>query len=181
MSDFLRPSTVIDGVVLAHLRAFADERGRFSETFRASWFPQADWSKIQCNRSDSAAGVLRGLHYHFRQVDYWTVPVGQVRAALVDLRPQSPSYRQAQTIDIAAEDSLGLFIPVGVAHGFYALTDCTLLYTVNNYYDGQDEFGVAWDDPDLGLDWRLPTPPRLSARDQANPRLMDILPQVLPR
>lgn len=182
MSDFLTPFSPIEGVLVAHLRAFGDTRGRFSETFRSEWFPQVSWERLQCNRSDSVAGVLRGLHYHFEQVDYWTVPFGKVRVGLVDLRPHSPTYRSAATLDVDAEDRLGVFIPIGVAHGFYALSDCTLMYTVNNYYNGgRDEFGVAWDDPALGLDWGISTPPLLSPRDQANPRLADIPSQQLPR
>jgi dTDP-4-dehydrorhamnose 3,5-epimerase len=78
------------------------------------------------------------------------------------------------------DDQLGLFIPIGVAHGFLALTDATLTYVVDNYYDGRDEFGVAWNDPDLGLDWGTSTP-TISPRDQANPRLRDIPAAALPK
>ncbi len=179
MTDFLKP-TAIEGVIVANLRPFGDERGRFMETFRIEWFPQVSWQKQQMNRSDSKAGVLRGLHYHFNQVDYWTVPTGKIRAGLVDLRPSSPTYLTAQTVDIGEENNIGLFIPVGVAHGFYALTDCTLMYVVNNYYDGNDEFGVAWNDPRIGLTWGTDAP-LLSPRDKNNPYLKDILPEHMPK
>lgn len=176
-----RPLAAIDGVFTVPIRVFEDERGRFMETFRREWFPDVDWSRIQTNRSDSVAGVLRGLHYHFFQVDYWCVTRGMVRAGLVDLRPASPTYRATATLDIGDTHLLGLFIPAGVAHGFYALTDCTLIYMVNNYYDGgKDEFGVAWDDPDVGLAWGA-FQPQLSPRDQKNPHLKDILSENLPR
>ncbi|MCA9972522.1 MAG: dTDP-4-dehydrorhamnose 3,5-epimerase family protein [Anaerolineales bacterium] len=171
----------ISGVYVVHLRPFADPRGRFLETFRKAWFPQRSWDVIQSNRSDSAAGVLRGLHYHHRQVDYWYVLQGTIRAGLVDLRPSSPTYMATQTIEMGGEHEVGLFIPIGVAHGFVALTAATLTYIVDNYYDGgRDEFGVAWNDPDVGLDWGVEDPV-LSGRDAANPRLRDIPPADLPR
>lgn len=180
MSFVIQESPNIAGVKLVNIRIFADDRGRFMESFRLEWFPEADWSKIQSNRSDSKAGVLRGLHYHFEQVDYWYVSAGQIRAGLVDLRPHSPTYRNAETIDIDANAPMGLFIPVGVAHGFYALTDCTLTYIVNNYYNGKDEFGVAWNDPALNLDWGIENPV-LSPRDLTNPSLHEIPELSLPR
>ena len=78
--------SAIPGVLLVELRPFADERGRFTETFRKEWFPQRAWSNVQSNRSDSRAGVLRGLHYHFHQVDYWYLAAGRIRVGLADLR-----------------------------------------------------------------------------------------------
>lgn len=173
------PSTQIAGVKFAVLKPFADERGRFMETFRKEWFPERTWEIVQTNRSDSRAGVLRGLHYHFRQVDYWYVPAGRVRAGLADLRRSSPTFGRAELVDLGDDNQMGLFIPPGVAHGFLALTDATLTYLVDNYYDGNDEFGVAWDDPDLGLAWGAASP-LLSARDRANPRLRAIPPAHLP-
>lgn len=167
-------SARIAGVYQVPLAVFADDRGRFMETFRREWFPWVDWDRIQSNRSDSKAGVLRGLHYHFHQIDYWYVPNGHVRAALVDLRPSSPTYLQTETVEMGDGHNLGLFIPSGVAHGFAALTDCTLIYIVNNYYDGgKDEFGIAWDDPQFSIDWGLQAP-SLSGRDAANPHFVDV-------
>lgn len=178
----LEASTQIDGVIIAHLRAFADERGRFMETFRREWFPQRSWNRLQMNRSDSKAGVLRGLHYHHKQVDYWYVPAGRLRAGLVDLRPNSPTYLATQTVEMGGENNIGLYIPIGVAHGFLALTEVTLTYIVDNYYDGgKDELGVAWNDPSLGLDWQLQQEPLISQRDAENLRLQAIPPQDLPR
>jgi dTDP-4-dehydrorhamnose 3,5-epimerase len=166
-------SSKINGVKFARLKAFADERGRFMETFRKEWFPERTWEKVQTNRSDSRAGVLRGLHYHFHQVDYWYCPTGRVRVAMADLRATSPTYGAVETLEIGDENPVGVFIPVGVAHGFAALADSTLFYTVDNYYTGGDEFGVAWDDPQLGIDWGV-NQPILSGRDQANPRWAEI-------
>jgi dTDP-4-dehydrorhamnose 3,5-epimerase len=170
----------IPGVMIAELRPFVDERGRFIETFRKEWFPQREWHNVQTNRSESRAGVLRGLHYHFNQVDYWYVFGGCMRVGLADMRQSSPAYRQTLTIDIDAADNLGLFIPVGVAHGFLALTDVILFYIVDNYYDGSDEHGLAWNDPQIVVPWNAPTTPLISGRDAANPRFDEIPRDKLP-
>ena len=174
----------IAGVKVVRLRAFGDERGSFTETFRKAWFPERNWAAVQMNCSRSHAGVLRGLHYHHRQVDYWYVVQGTIRAGLVDLRRGSPTQGAAQTVEMGAvvphafrgdDNPLGLFIPIGVAHGFFALSDVVLTYLVDNYYDAGDEFGVAWDDPALGLDWGLGVQvPAVSGRDRVNPRLAEL-------
>jgi dTDP-4-dehydrorhamnose 3,5-epimerase len=163
-------STIIPGVKFAVLRAFADERGRFVESFRKEWFPERTWERVQTNRSDSKAGVLRGLHHHRHQVDYWYCVSGTIRVALADLRPDSPGYLKTETVEIGEANQTGIFIPVGVAHGFVGLTDATLTYIVDNYYDGADEYGVAWDDPTLAIDWGI-RDPILSPRDKENQRL----------
>jgi dTDP-4-dehydrorhamnose 3,5-epimerase len=176
----IQESTLIKDVQIVTLQPFIDERGRFMEVFRREWFPQRSWKIIQSNRSDSKAGVLRGLHYHFHQVDYWYVVNGKIRAGLADIRPDSPTYGATQAIEMGEENQLGVFIPVGVAHGFVTLTDATLTYVVDNYYDGADELGVAWNDPDLALPWDVETP-TVSPRDAANPFLKDIRAGKLPK
>jgi len=176
----INESDVIPGVFLVTLESYSDARGRFMETFRREWFPQRSWQETQVNRSDSSAGVLRGLHYHHHQVDYWYVMKGRIRAGLVDLRHDSNSFSKSIAVEMGEGAEIGLFIPSGVAHGFLALSDATLCYVVDSYYDGgADEFGVAWDDPDLAIDWRASSP-LLSARDSQNPRLKDISPADLP-
>lgn len=175
-----QPFAPIAGVMTVRLDAFGDERGRFMETFRAEWFPQANWQRLQSNRSDSRAGVLRGLHYHFKQVDYWCALSGSIRAGLVDLRRSSSTYLASASIDMGEDNLLGLFIPEGVAHGFAALTDCTLIYIVNNYYDGADEYGIAWNDPQANIDWGL-ADPALSQRDLTNPLIANIPPAAQPQ
>ena len=166
-------STQIQGVKFAHLSAFADERGRFMETFRKGWFPERSWEIVQTNRSDSKAGVLRGLHYHFHQVDYWYCASGVLRVGMADLRRSSPTCGASQVLEIGEANQVGVFIPCGVAHGFYAVTDVTLTYMVDNYYDGADELGVAWNDPTLAVAWNVENP-ILSGRDRSNPLLGDI-------
>ena len=171
--------TTIKGVFTVQLRVLEDNRGRFRETFRQEWFPQRSWEIVQSNRSDSKAGVLRGLHYHRQQVDYWYVCFGVIRVGLYDLRLSSPTYKAGQMIEMGGGSEIGLFIPIGVAHGFLTLTDATLIYVVDNYYNGADEFGLAWNDPSLNLDWGIEAP-ILSARDARNPLLKEIAPEDLP-
>lgn len=180
-AEHVQPLEAIAGVYVVPIRAFEDERGRFMETFRRSWFPWVDWDRMQSNRSDSKVGVLRGLHYHHRQIDYWFVQHGLIRVGLADLRPSSPTYRRTHVLEMGGAHNIGLFIPVGVAHGFYALEETTLTYLVNNYYDGgKDENGVLWNDPDLNVPWGVENP-LLSPRDSQNPRLCDIPAEKLPR
>lgn len=169
----IQESSLIKGVQTVTLQSYADERGRFTETFRNQWFPQVSWAKTQANRSDSHAGVIRGLHFHYQQYDYWFVLKGQLRAALFDIRTGSPTFGIGQTIDLEAEAMTGLLIPPGVIHGFSALSDVTMTYLVNNFYDASDEYGVLWSDPALKLDWGV-TNPILSDRDQQNPLLSNI-------
>ena len=172
-------SDQIQGVYLVQLDAYQDDRGRFTEIFRKEWFPQREWSVVQSNRSESAADVLRGLHYHHNQVDYWHLVQGGIRSGLVDLRRSSPTSGATQTIDIFQDDGLGLFIPVGVAHGFLSLVRSTLIYIVDRYYDGSDDYGIAWNDPDINLNWGQEKP-LVSERDRNNPLLAAIPPEKLP-
>jgi dTDP-4-dehydrorhamnose 3,5-epimerase len=169
----LQPSDVIDGVVVVVPERHGDERGVFVETYRRSWFPQGR-EMVQGNRADRQAGSLVGLHYHLHQADYWYVPAGRARVVLHDLRLGSPTDGATLNIDLDGEDHRGVFIPPGVAHGFACLTDVTITYLVDGYYNPADELGVAWDDPAVGADWGV-TDPVLSVRDRANPARDGIL------
>jgi dTDP-4-dehydrorhamnose 3,5-epimerase len=171
-------SADIPGVVLVHLSAHADERGRFVETFRQEWFPDTP-PMVQGNRSDSKAGVLRGLHFHLKQADYWYAPYGRILVALHDLRRSSPTQGDSMSFEIGEGADLGVYIPPGVAHGFQAVTDATLTYLVDQYYDASDEQGLAWDDPDAAIPWPL-ADPVLSDRDKQNPKRADIAEGDLP-
>lgn len=135
---------------------------------------------VQANRSDSVAGVLRGLHYHLLQADYWYVTAGRMFTALCDLRASSPTRGAVETLEMGEGNDVGLYIPPGVAHGFLALTDVTLTYLVDRYFDPTDELGVRFDDPGIGIPW--PAGERiLSDRDRTNPSLADVAPERLPR
>jgi dTDP-4-dehydrorhamnose 3,5-epimerase len=168
----------IPGVFVRGLPSFDDARGSFRETFRQSWFP-GPVSFVQGNASASVPHVLRGMHYHLSQDDYWVLLRGSAVMALADLRGwhgRAPAPR-VEMHDLAVGDAV--FIPRGVAHGFYAREDLLLTYLVTGYYDGSDELGVAWNDPDLAIPWPC-TEPILSPRDRQNPRLRDIEPARLP-
>jgi dTDP-4-dehydrorhamnose 3,5-epimerase len=176
---FISESDQIAGVKLVRLEPYEDSRGRFMETFRKEWFPERTWAALQSNRSDSRAGVLRGLHYHFHQVDYWYLSAGRVRVGLADLRRSSPTFGAGQVFEVDEENPVGVFIPSGVAHGFVALTAATLTYVVDQYYDRTDELGVIWNDPTLALPWGV-SDPLLSERDRMLPTLHQIDPARLP-
>jgi dTDP-4-dehydrorhamnose 3,5-epimerase len=171
-------SASIPGVLLVHLEPHADDRGRLLETFRQQWFPDAP-PMVQGIRSDSKRGVVRALHYHRRQADYWHVPRGRILVALFDLRRSSPTRHTSLTLDIGEGAEIGVYIPPGVAHGFQALTDATLTYLVDQYYDASDEQGVAWDDPTAAISWPI-AEPILSERDRSNPTLDQIPDDQLP-
>src|SRR5271156_5365639 len=167
-------SSTIDDVVLVRPDVHGDERGRFVETYRRSWFPLGR-EMTQANRSEKQAGAVVGLHYHLHQADYWYVLRGRARVVLHDLRTGSPTDGATLVLDFDGENDRGVYIPPGVAHGFASLTDLLMWYLVDGYYNPADELGVAWDDPDVGADWGV-IDPVLSARDQANPRRADLDP-----
>ncbi len=171
-------SEVINDVVVVVPEAHGDARGRFVETYRRSWFPMGR-EMIQGNRSEKQAGALVGLHYHLHQADYWYVTRGRARVVLHDLRTGSPTEGATQVTEIGDHDDRGIFIPPGVAHGFAAVTDLTLTYLVDSYYNPADEFGVAWDDPEIGADWGVGDP-IISDRDRSNPSRAGIDPARRP-
>jgi dTDP-4-dehydrorhamnose 3,5-epimerase len=175
----LIPSSVIDDVVVVRPDVHGDERGRFVETYRRSWFPDGR-EMVQGNRSEKQAGALVGLHFHLHQADYWYALRGRARVVLHDLRLGSATDGATEVIELDGDVDQGIYIPPGVAHGFAALTDILLTYLVDNYYDASDEHGLAWDDLTVGADWGV-SDPILSQRDQANPRRSDIPDDIRPR
>ena len=161
-----------------------DARGLFVETYREEWLPDAA-PMVQANRGDRIAGTIVGLHFHLHQADYWYVPTGTVRVVLFDLREGSPTEGRSWTTDLGAQPDGshchdGIYIPRGVGHGFAALTDATVSYLVDGYYNPDDELGVAWNDPEIDVDWGV-NDPVLSGRDQANPRRVDLPVSIRPR
>lgn len=163
----------IDGVLLFKLTPHPDDRGSFTEVYRRDWVPGGR-EMPQANLSLSFRNVLRGLHFHRKQADYWVVLSGTAFIGLYDLRTSSPTEGKKAEVRIDAdEERFGLHIPRGVAHGFYAETDLQLQYLVDEYFTGEDEFGVTWDDPDVGIEWPA-RDPILSDRDRSNPGLRDL-------
>jgi dTDP-4-dehydrorhamnose 3,5-epimerase len=179
----------LHGVMYGKLARHADRRGSFMEIWRASVFGDLtqemaglpDARFVQANLSTSAQGVLRGLHYHRRQLDHWIVIGGRALVALVDVRPVLADPAAHAIVELR---QLGVgetvTIPTGVAHGFLALEPLQLMYLVSNEYDGSDELGFAWDDPAVGVPWPAVegTPdgrPILSDRDASNPTLAELV------
>ena len=171
--------STITGVLVVEPTVWSDERGLFVETYRREWVPHAR-EMIQSNRADRRRGAVVGLHYHLHQADYWYVPFGRAMVVLHDLRAGSGTDKATLVLEIGEHDHRGVYIPPGVAHGFYALTDMTITYLVDHYYDPEDELGVAWDDPELGIAWPT-TAPELSGRDRSNPKRAEIAPNLRPR
>lgn len=171
-------STALAGVVVLERRTFADERGYFREAYRLRDLEPVLGrapSFVQLNHSRSKQGVLRGLHAeHWEKLVY--VPRGEVFTALADLREDSPTFGKVQTLELGEHQALAVFVPEGVAHGYYVLSDeADYVYLVSAYYDGSDTTAVAWDDPDLAVPWPSRTPV-LSERDGRNPSFRDLFP-----
>jgi dTDP-4-dehydrorhamnose 3,5-epimerase len=172
MSNVVVLETGIEGAVLTKPKVWGDSRGAFFEAFRASWFSERQrWQ--QWNVSRSSGCVVRGLHFHKLQTDYWHVVAGKITVGLVDLRAKSPTYRVAKTITLEAGDPAGLYIPPGVLHGYRIDGDATIMYLVDVEYTGKDEYGVLWNDPALKLpgDWYDGVEPTVSKRDAEAPLL----------
>ena len=189
MSRDRAPST-IPGVQFGAVARHADPRGSFRELWRApqpstpaspETPPGAPQPFVQANLSTSVPGVLRGLHLHRRQLDYWVVLSGRAFVAVVDVRPSlaDPTAGPVvETRELSADESV--VIPQGVAHGFLALEPLELLYLVTNWHDGTDELGFAWDDPAVGVPWpqvqaTTDGRPIVSERDATNPALIDLV------
>ncbi len=169
------PAGIIQGVLLRECRPFPDDRGSFREVFRREWTPGCNYaSEIQINLSTTLKGALRGLHFHREQHDWWVPVKGTFQAALADLRPGSSTFMNKAVFRLSAEDSVCLLVPPGVAHGFLALSDMTLMYAVDRYYDGSDEQGVTWNDPRLAIPWKT-SEPVLSQRDMKNPTVEELM------
>lgn len=172
------------GVELGRLTRHSDSRGSFAEAWRATGEAgQQVFPGVQANLSSSQRGVLRGLHFHRHQADRWIVLAGRAFVALVDVRPklEEPSSASLIATTILGPDET-VTIPAGVAHGFLALEALELLYIVTNQYDGSDELGFAWDDPEANIEWPLEQTsgwPLLSDRDKGNPPLSELVGRLL--
>jgi dTDP-4-dehydrorhamnose 3,5-epimerase len=175
-------STHLPGLVVLEPNVFADERGFFCETYRHAWHADAGIPEgevfIQDNHSRSTRGVLRGMHFHVGDGVAKLVRCarGRIMDVAVDLRRGSPTYGQWEAVELDEQSMRELYVPVGFAHGFCVLSDVAdVLYKQSAYYDPAVERGIAWDDPDIGIDWPLPVEElTVSERDAAAPRLSDI-------
>lgn len=173
--------TELEGVVILEPRLFKDDRGYFFESFSQWEFDEKvrPVKFVQDNESKSVYGVLRGLHFQkppFAQSKLVRVIQGAVLDVAVDIRVGSPTYGKHVAVELTAENHRQLFIPRGFAHGFSVLTDEVVFqYKCDNFYAPQSEGAIAWNDPALGIDWRIPEASViLSEKDKHHPLLKDL-------
>lgn len=176
--------TGIPGLVILEPVVHGDARGFFMETWNASRYGAVGLPQhfVQSNLSRSGAGVIRGLHYQYPEPQGKLVSVfeGRVFDVAVDIRPDSPTFRQWAGVELSAENHRQLYVPEGFAHGFCVLGESALLsYLCTSVYRAEFDAVVAWDDPDIGVRWPLETG-RLSHKDANAPRLRDISEDALP-
>ena len=158
-----------------------DERGYFVESYRQDLFNEITGHEInfiQDNESKSTLGTLRGLHYQippFAQSKLVRVIEGKVLDVCVDIRRSSPTFGQHIAIELSSDNNLQLFVPKGFAHGFVVLSkSATFSYKVDNHYAPNHERGIAYDDKELSIDWKVPAEKiNLSKKDKNNPLLLD--------
>lgn len=179
-----RVETSLPGVYILEPRVFEDARGFFLETYHRGKFAElgitADF--VQDNHSRSQRGTLRGLHYQLShpQAKLCRVILGSVLDVAVDIRRDSPTFGRWVAVELTAENKRQIFIPAGFAHGFVVLSEAAeFLYKCDAFYHPEDERGIAWNCPSLGIDWGVEQP-LLSAKDQRNPSLADADPAQLP-
>ncbi len=164
--------TRIPDVVVIEPKVFGDARGFFFESFNQRAFEEATGSRlafVQDNHSRSARGVLRGLHYQIRQPQGKLVRVvrGTVFDVAVDLRRSSPTFGQWVGEELSEDNQRQLWVPPGFGHGFVVLSESAdFLYKTTDYYAPEHERCIAWNDPDLVIDWRYGGEPGLSAKDR---------------
>ena len=179
--------TTIEGVLILEPQVFGDARGYFMETYNYNDFKAAgiDQVFVQDNQSASKKGVLRGLHFQkeFPQDKLVRVVRGEVFDVAVDLRAGSPTYGRWHGVELSAENKRQFYVPAGFAHGFLTLADDTeFLYKCTDYYHPEFDGGVRWNDPQIGVDWRLaeygfdPSGEGLllSAKDRVQPLLSEL-------
>ena len=175
---FVFNKTEIEGVFVIEPKVFGDNRGFFMETYKQSDFEEADlkYNFIQDNQSRSHKGVLRGLHYQkkYPQAKLVRVIQGEVFDVAVDLRKGSPTYGKWVGAILSAENKKMFLIPRGFAHGFLVLSDTAeFVYKCDEVYHPEDEGGIMWNDPDVGISWPLEGEPSLSEKDKVHPLLRD--------
>lgn len=176
MGNFIFNKTKINGVYIIDVKTYGDNRGYFMETYKKSDFQAAglDYDFVQDNQSSSHKGVLRGLHYQktFPQAKLVRVIKGKVFDAAVDLRKNSPTYGQWVGTVLSEENKRQFMIPRGFAHGFVVMSDyAEFAYKCDELYHPEDEGGILWNDPSVGIDWPDTGKIILSEKDKVHPLL----------
>ena len=177
-----RLETELDGVALIEPVVHGDERGFMLESYsREAWAELGvDVEFVQHNHSRSSKGTLRGIHFQTEpgQAKLVRCARGEILDVAVDLRHSSPTYGQWEAHVLDDVKHRQLFVPVGFGHGFAVLSEVAdVAYQVSSYYDPATESGIAWDDPEVAVDWRVPEP-LLSERDKKAPQLADVRDQL---
>jgi dTDP-4-dehydrorhamnose 3,5-epimerase len=177
--------TSLPGVWEIRPKILRDERGFFLETYHQARFAEFGItdSFVQDNHSLSANGTLRGLHYQLRhpQAKLCRVLEGKALDVAVDIRVGSPHFGKWSSVLLSANELNLIYIPTGFAHGFLALTDTVqFLYKCSDFYDATDEYGIHWNDPDLGIHWGIVSP-TISEKDSRHPQLSEVPLELLPR
>lgn len=173
--------TLIEGVVIIEPRLFKDDRGYFFESFNQREFEEkvCKTTFVQDNESKSSYGVIRGLHFQkppFAQSKLVRVVKGAVLDVAVDIRKESPTFGRHVAVELTEENHRQFFIPRGFAHGFSVLSEEVVFqYKCDNFYAPECEGALAWDDPELGIDWRIPMDKAiLSEKDRKHPILKEL-------
>lgn len=181
MSKFNFIKTDIPDVQIIEPTVFGDDRGYFMETYQIDEFAAAGIDKpfVQDNQSRSTKGVLRGLHFQIEHPQSKLVRVvsGEVFDVAVDLRPDSPTYGKWEGAVLSAENRRQFFVPRGFAHGFLVLSDVAeFCYKCDDVYHPNDEGGLMWNDPEIGIEWPILEGMELvlSEKDKAHPGLKDL-------
>ncbi|MDP2631796.1 MAG: dTDP-4-dehydrorhamnose 3,5-epimerase [Candidatus Uhrbacteria bacterium] len=169
----------IEGLVVIEPEVYGDDRGYFYESYNLDKFKALgiDAIFVQDNHSYSAKGILRGLHFQLPpkpMAKLVRCTRGRLWDVAVDIRKDSPTYLKWHAEELSEENKKMLYVPVGFAHGFYALEDCELLYKCSNMYDGDLDANVQWNDPAFGIDWPVEGEPTLSGRDQSAPAFNEL-------
>lgn len=175
--------TGIEGLLIIEPKVFKDGRGHFFEAFSERDFQVLTGRNlhfVQDNESESCYGVIRGLHFQqppYAQSKLVRVVKGKVLDVALDLREGSPTFGRHLALELSGDNYRQLFIPQGFAHGFAVLSDSAVFqYKCDNYYAPSSEGAIAWNDPDLGIDWKLPPESIiLSDKDRNHPLLKDII------
>lgn len=175
--------TAIKGAFVIEPKVFGDERGYFFESFSQREFEQAvgPVNFVQDNQSKSCYGVVRGLHFQkgeHAQAKLLRCVRGCVLDVGVDIRPESPTYGRWIAVELSESNHRMLYLPRGFAHGFSVLSpEAVFQYKCDNYYAPESEGGIIWNDPGLGIDWRIPPEDMIvSEKDRNRPRLKDLGP-----